>query len=573
MWDQHGENLPPPTRRIQLRVPENGDCGAVEKVRLWNGMAIYDNCGAGFQPARIYPHLPICPNTQRKRGNKKNAAADRQILSPPSGNRIGILTNNQHYSIIQPTGGSLLNRYMLHFHSGIYTMGVIMNSQRLQRVIIVGLTILCLTGTIQAQMQRVIPVNRDERTDVVMQWWQAARYGMFIHWGPSSMGRNAPMESFNPIDFDAEEWVDIARNAGMKYIVYITKHHNGFCMFDSAYTDYDIVDYTPFGRDPLKELAEACRKGGIRLGLYYSITDVHHPEFHQKWWGGRHDNPNPNADLDKYVEYMQNQLRELLTNYGEIITLWFDDGGAFERPVVSSQEERAELLHCIETMDMMRSIQPAILINNRLGLGTTDYFTPEMYVPSPRQAKSLGIFETCMTINNTWFHNKNETNWKSPKEIVWELVTNAGMGGNYLLNVGPMANGEIDPVDEHILAGAGRWIHKYGESIYGTQASPVPQPQWGRITMRTLPNGNTRLYLHVFMGSETARDERWRDELVVEGLSNRPVQSYALASVPQRNYEASVRGNSIVVDLSGRAPDISTSVVVLDVEGEVKRTN
>ena len=418
-----------------------------------------------------------------------------------------------------------------------------MTGKWLQRVIITGLIILCIAGTIQTQMQELLPVYWDEETDIRIQWWKEARYGMFIHWGPASMGRNAEAESFNPVNFDAEEWVDIAQNAGMKYIVYITKHHNGFCMFESKYTDYDIVDATAFGRDPLKELAEACRKAGIRLGLYYSITDNHHPEFHDKWYRGRHSNPN--ADLEKYIEYMQNQFREPLTNYGEIITLWFDDGGAFESPVVNSPQERAELLHTIETMDIMRSIQPDIMINNRLGVGTGDYFIPEMFIPSPEEAKALGNFETCITINDTWFHNKNETNWKSSKEIVWELVANASMGGNYLLNVGPMTNGEIDPVDAHILTGAGRWIHTYGESTFGTQQVRFP----------------------------TRSDDRWGDELIVEGLSNRPVQSYAMSTIPQRNFNASRRGNSIVIELPGRAPDISTSVLVLDVEGPVGTSN
>ena len=453
-----------------------------------------------------------------------------------------------------------------------------------------------------AHAGRLIEVRSDwnPTMDNRMEWWRDARYGMFIHWGLYSVpsgewdgettygewimrGADIPYKEyealtrkFNPVKFDADEWMRIAREAGMKYMVITSKHHDGFCMFDSKYTDYDIIDRTEFGRDPLKELAEACAKAGMKLGFYYSITDWHHPDFAEKWHG-YHGNPNPDADLDKYVEYMQNQLRELLTNYGPIKILWFDDGGSFmvesDGPVEAYMDEHPELLHSIETMNLLRSIQPDIIINDRLGHGTTDFMTPEQFVPEPGSYSAVHNFESCLTINGAWGHNKNEVNWKSPKEIIYELVRNASMGGNYLLNVGPMSDGRIDPVDAAILRGAGRWINRNGESIFGTRASPVPQPDWGRITSRPLPDGNTRLYLHVFNWPRGSRSRPAQYAVTVSGLQNEPVQAYGLTTIPRRVYSAKQDNGSIVVELRGRRPDMVNSVVILDVEGAVRKTD
>jgi alpha-L-fucosidase len=450
---------------------------------------------------------------------------------------------------------------------------------------------------IYAQVPIEIRKDWNKDMDVRMQWWHAARYGMFIHWGayaqtkgewdgvktygewiqrsaniPARVYENEVVAKFNPVNFNADEWVRIAQEAGMKYIIITTKHHDGFCMWDSVYTDYDIMDRTKFGRDPLKELSEACHKTGMNLGLYYSITDWHHPDFAEKWHG-YHGRPNPDADLNKYVDYMQNQLRELLTNYGPIKVLWFDDGGSFmvdyDGPVEAYMEEHTTLLRSIETMKIIRSIQPDIIINDRLGRGTTDFMTPEQFVPEPGALQTAHNFESCLTINNAWGYNAFDINWKSPKEIVYDLVKNVSMGGNYLLNVGPTDLGEIDSIDAAILKGAGKWIHRNGEAIFGTTASPVLQPDWGRITCRQLVNGNTRLYLHMFLGSE---ESRFRGSLEVKGLKNKPKQAYALTTIPRRMYKTYSDGNSIIVELTGRSPDFVCSVIVLDVEGKISHT-
>ena len=450
-------------------------------------------------------------------------------------------------------------------------------------------------ATAAGQVPIEVRADWNEEMEARMRWWREARYGMFIHWGVYSVlagewdGRTTHSEwimrsadipfeqyeaiaaSFNPVEFDADEWVRIAQEAGMRYMVITTKHHDGFAMFDSAHSDYNIVDHAAFGRDPLEELTEAAARVGMPIGFYYSITDWHHPDFSEEWHG-YHGNPNPDADLERYVEYYQSQIRELLSNYGPIRIMWFDDGGAFlvpyEGPVEAYQDDYTELIHSHETMELMRSLQPDILINDRLGHGTTDFMTPEMFVPAPGSYSSAHNFESCLTINSSWGHNKTDVNWMSPKEIVYDLVRNASMGGNYLLNVGPMASGKIDPVDAAILRGAGKWIHRNAEAIYGTDASPIAQPEWGRITSRTLPNGDTRLYLHVFLG-ERRREPVWGDELVVPGLANAPIQAYALTSVPRRTYGTSRRGNDVVVHLEDRPPDVVNTVIVLDVAGEV----
>ncbi len=451
--------------------------------------------------------------------------------------------------------------------------------------------IVLFTTAPSVQAQRMIEIRPDWNSsmDNRMEWWHDARYGMFIHWGPDALphqkgadfiGKRIPPDIdegwrnyedlvnlglvFNPVDFDAKEWVDIARNAGMKYIVYVTKHHNGFIMYDSQYTDYDIVDYTPFDRDPLKELADACLEAGIRLGVYYSVPDKHHPEFPAKWYRNLHYYPNPDADLEIYVEYMENQIRELLTNYGQIDVLFFDDGGAFGRRVVNSPQHRAELLHSVEGMKMMRSIQPDLIINDRYAPGTMDYLSAEDSHPELGDFMTLHNFETNATLytdpDGTWMYDKRKIGWMTGEMVVHNLAHMASMGGNYLLNVGPTAEGIIPEWSVDILLESGDWLKKYGESIYGTKGTQWGQPEWGRITHRIRADGTTRLYLHVFDWPEDGR-------LVLDTVRRRPIQAYALRSIPRKNYKVSIEGNAyIVVTLDDQAWDPVNSVVVLDVD-------
>ena len=455
----------------------------------------------------------------------------------------------------------------------------------------------CAIATLaNAQYKLHLRKDWNESMEKRMEWWREARFGMFIHWGLYSVpagewggertygewimrGANIPIdeyekfaERFNPVKFNADEWVNIAHKAGMKYIIITTKHHDGFSMFDSKYSDYDIIDSTPFGRDPIKELAEACQRRGIRLGLYYSITDWHHPDFAEKWHG-YHGRPNPNANLENYVSFYQNQLRELLTNYGPVSMMWFDDGGSFMTPEsrFGGEEmyidEHPSLIHSEETMKIMRSLQPDIIINDRLGGETADYVSPEEGIPPLRSVTFDLTFEVCMTLNDEWVYNMTDINWKSPKEIVFELVDIASKNGNYLLNVGPTAEGEIHPTSATMLLGAGQWIQRNAEAIYGTTGSLLEQPEWGRLTQREMKDGNTRLYLHV-LDWVRSRNPQPRD-IVVNGLKNRPIQAYPLTAIPRRYFKAVNKGNSVVVTHTGRPTDRVDTVIVLDVEGKI----
>src|SRR5215469_2358767 len=337
------------------------------------------------------------------------------------------------------------------------------------------------------------PAQHDAR----MEWFREARFGMFIHWGlyaqaagswdgkpndgagewimnnvqipDSQYARLVPQ--FNPVKFDARTWVRIAKNAGMKYIVITSKHHEGFGMFPSALTDWCIKS-TPFQRDPLKELSVACKEGGIKLCFYYSIMDWHHPDYlPRKSWN---DQANPNADFERYVAYMKGQLKELLTGYGPIGLLWFD--GNWEN--TWNYDRGADLYRYI------RRIQPGLIVNNRVGqdrngvAGTTDgqqrvgdYGTPEQTIPANGFGPGVD-WETCMTMNDTWGFKKQDQNWKSTETLIRNLVDIASKGGNYLLNVGPTGEGLIPESSVERLKEIGSWMKVNGEAIYGTTASP-----------------------------------------------------------------------------------------------------
>ncbi len=425
-------------------------------------------------------------------------------------------------------------------------------------------------------------IETQAEKDARMRWWREARFGLFIHWGLYAIPAGEwegqtryaewirheakiPLEvydrlvaQFNPTQFDADSWVRIAKNAGMKYIVITSKHHDGFCLFDSKYTDFDIMS-TPFKRDVLKELAEACRKHGIKLCFYHSIMDWHHPDYlpRREW---ETDRSAKGADYERYFQYMKNQLRELLSNYGEIGVLWFD--GEWE----STWNSRRGW----ETYQYVRSHQPSIIINNRVGAGRAgmegftiagefsgDFGTPEQEIPA------TGLpdrdWETCMTMNDHWGYNKHDHNWKSTQQLIRMLVDIASKGGNFLLNVGPTAEGLFPPASVQRLQEMGQWLALYGEAIYATQASPFKSLPWGRCTVKPV-KGGTRLYLHVF---DWPKDGR----LVVPNIYNRP-QRVELLGQERKLLKAKQTGEAIVINLPSEPPDPNVSVVALDVGGK-----
>ena len=426
------------------------------------------------------------------------------------------------------------------------------------------------------------PQKTKEQRNARMKWWRNARFGMFIHWGlyaiPAGEWKGNPIpdigewimlhakipteeyeplkDKFNPVEFDADRWVRIAKKTGMKYIAITTKHHDGFCLFDSKYTDYDIMN-TPFKRDIMKELSDACRRHGLKIGWYYSLPDWHHSEFPSKHnVQNFHGSPNPDADLEKYLEYLKNQVREIFTNYGPIDIMWFDGGGSFD-----NMEERARLIHAYDLVDYVRSLQPDIIINDRLGI-PADYGTPEQHIPD------TGIpgrdWETNMTMNDTWGFKKDDHNWKSSEDLIRKLTDISSKGGNYLLNVGPTALGEIPQPSIERLNTIGKWMKVNGEAIYGIKASPFEAPPWGRYTQKALLGNITRLYLHVF-------DWPVNGKVVVKGLSNQAKYAFLLADPDRHSLEISQNENELIIHAPERAPDPVNSVIAVDVVGKVSK--
>jgi len=336
------------------------------------------------------------------------------------------------------------------------------------------------------------------------QWWRDAKFGLFIHWGvysvPNSNHANtwglgewyqantgmsvADYEKFalqfDPVKFDAKSWVAMAKAAGMKYLVITAKHHDGFDMFDSKLSDYNIVKATPWHHDPMKDLARECRRQGIKLCFYYSVKDWHNYDYLPRI--PTDHRPTTGASLDRYMEYLKGQVRELLTNYGPVGVIWFD----------GHLDHTADEEHATEVVKMMRSIQPNLMINDRINLAE-DFSTPEQVIPD----NGLGVgrlWETCMTINGHWGYAWSDHNVKSKPFLVQTLCDVVSKGGNYLLNVGPDASGVIPDEEVSRLKDVGAWMDTNGESIYGTTRSPFRKLDFdGRCTQK----GNT-LYLQVF---------------------------------------------------------------------------
>jgi len=343
------------------------------------------------------------------------------------------------------------------------------------------------------------PLDDDPLTSPRTLWWREGKFGMFIHWGvyavpagvykgkevgaagewimhfgsiPISEYEKFPPQ-FNPTKFDADQWVRLAKEAGMTYMVITSKHHDGFAMYDSKVSDYDIIDATPFDRDPMKELAEACKKHGLKFCFYHSIMDWHHPK------------AKGDAFDDYHKNYLKPQVRELIKQYGPLGIMWFDGQWIGEW----SQDDGRDLYN------FCRELQPSLIVNDRVGKRKRtdgDYETPEQKIPAG--AIKGRLWETCMTMNNTWGYKKNDHNWKSTTDLVRKLIDIASKGGNFLLNVGPKADGTIPEPSVQRLRQVGRWLAHNGEAIYGTTRSPWTKYLFnGRCTVK----GNT-LYVHVF---------------------------------------------------------------------------
>ncbi len=334
-------------------------------------------------------------------------------------------------------------------------------------------------------------------------WFTDARFGMFIHWGLYAIpargewargSEQIPDEAyrtfageFAPDRFDPVAWAAIAKKAGMKYVVMTAKHHDGFCLFDSKFTDFKATN-TPAKRDLVREYVEAFRAAGIKVGLYYSLLDWNHPDYPIDRLHPLRSDEAAKAqprEFSRYQDYLHNQVREILTNYGTIDLLWFD----FSYDKLSDEAWRAT-----ELVKMIRSLQPNILLNNRLVAGHAnvshagelgDITTPEQLIPEEGVRKpdgSLAVWEACMTLNNSWGYNRHDHSYKSATQVIRMLAECVSKGGNLLLNVGPTARGEIPDDSIRILDEVGRWLQRNGDSIYGCTIAPFPKPEWGRYT-------------------------------------------------------------------------------------------
>ncbi|MDD4870309.1 MAG: alpha-L-fucosidase [Kiritimatiellae bacterium] len=456
------------------------------------------------------------------------------------------------------------------------------------RRIIVMVALLCAfvagaaeTPSIPAETKEQPFDKAQGEKDARMKWFREARFGLFIHWGVYSVPAGEwkdkkdygewfleqtkmPVseykkfaKEFNPVKFDAKEWVRIAKDAGMKYIVITSKHHDGFGMFRSDMTDWCIKS-TPFQRDPLKELADACKDAGIKFCFYHSIMDWHHPDWGQlrKWNDLAKGEPN----MDRYTEYMKGQLKELLTRYGPIGIVWFD--GEWEKPWT---HERG-----VDLYNYCRSLQPDTIVNNRVGKGRAgmsgmdkdkgvgDYGTPEQEIPPTGFGAGVD-WESCMTMNGHWGYNKYDQKWKSTETLVRNLIDCASKGGNYLLNVGPTSEGLIPSPSIERLAEMGKWMKVNGESIYGTQASPFVKTPWGRCTRKAINSRKTKIYLHVYNWPADGK-------LVIPGLKNKVKRASLLADGKALKVKA--EDSSISITVPSEMPDKIATVIVLDVKGE-----
>ena len=336
------------------------------------------------------------------------------------------------------------------------------------------------------------PQNLDAR-----EWFQDAKFGLFIHWGIYSVlasgewvmqNRAIPAaqyerlaEQFNPTQFDAREWVALAKDAGMRYITITSKHHDGFAMYDSGLTDWDIVDRTPYGRDVLAALAEACRAEGLKLFFYHSQLDWRHADYYPRGRTGRAAGRPDAGDWNAYIDFMNGQLRELLTNYGEIGGIWFD--GMWDQPDAPWRID--------DTYELIHTLQPQALIgsnHHRLPFPGEDFQMFEKDLPGANTAgfntTEIGTLpiETAETINGAWGFNLTDHDYKSTDDLIRYLVGAAGRNANFLLNVGPMPNGKIQPEFEARLRAIGAWLERYGESIYGTRGGPIAPGPWGVST-------------------------------------------------------------------------------------------
>ena len=368
------------------------------------------------------------------------------------------------------------------------------------------ITSLAFVFYLNAIAQPYIPTPENQKA---REWFSDARFGLFIHWGPFSIPgagewvmqvRNISVKNytrlkdfFNPIAFNAAEWVGLAKNAGMKYITLITRHHDGFSMWDTKFSDFNIMN-TPYKKDIVKMLADECHKQGIKLFFYYSLLDWRRDDY-SYWTGntGHGTGRTVHGDWNNYIQFMKNQLTELLTNYGEIAGIWFD--GYWDQLSNDNHDNPTPKIdwHSRELYDLIHKLQPQCLVGNNhhiTPLPGEDFQMFEKDLPGSNTTGFGGAsvsplpLETCETINNSWGYNITDTSYKTVKRLIHYMVNAAGHNANFLLNIGPMPDGNIQPEFTDTLKAMGKWLQQYGESIYRTKGNIIPPQDWGVIATK-----------------------------------------------------------------------------------------
>jgi alpha-L-fucosidase len=439
--------------------------------------------------------------------------------------------------------------------------------------------------------------SQNKTNDERMAWWREARFGLFIHWGVYAVpagtyngqrinrigewimnrGKIPVAEykqfaaQFNPVNYDPDAWVRMAKDAGMKYIVITSKHHDGFALFDSKASTWDIMDATPYKKDLLKPLAEACRKHGLKLGFYYShAQDWVNPggsaarKVASEGWAnpdsaridaytaankGHWDPAQTTKTMAQYIDDVAvPQVKEILTNYGDVAILWWDT------PTDMTDEFAVKL-------NALLKLQPNIITNDRLKRPNYpgDFKTPEQRIPNLSELDGKD-WETCMTMNETWGYKSYANNWKSKETLIRNLVDIASKGGNYLMNVGPKADGTIPQESIDLLKQVGEWMKVNGEAIYGTRASPFGLFTWGRCTKKE-DKGKTTLYFSVF---EWPKDGK----LTIPNLKNEIVSSKLLAN--GKTVKGELTKDGAVFNLPASAIDPVATVLKVEVKGNIQ---
>jgi alpha-L-fucosidase len=434
-------------------------------------------------------------------------------------------------------------------------------ARRYDRRMISRRSFLGAVATVAAANQPYVPSNSNLKA---RQWFQDAKFGLFVHWGVYSvLGRGEwvmhnekiPISEyeklaprFNPIRYDPVEWVAIAKAAGMRYITITSKHHDGFAMWRTRQSKWNIVDRTPYGKDILRLLAEECRKQDIRLFFYHSHLDWHHPDYYPRGRTGQYSGRLEEGSFNRYLDYMDEQLRELLTGYREVAGIWFD--GIWDRKDANWRLR--------QTYDLIHKIQPPCLVGNNHHLAPYDGEDFQMFerdLPGQNTAGFSGDakigklpLETCDTMNGSWGYNENDRKFKSAKQLIHYLVRSAGNNANFLLNVGPKPDGTIQDEFVSTLREMGAWLNKYGESVYETRGGPVAPRPWGATTMK----GN-RTFVHVL---------DWQDPVLALPL---------MRSIQRANFLGSGRAveflhvnDATLLTLPADARDPIDTVVVLE---------